>query len=159
MAAGCKPLNFSTALGELVINGVSLHCPAWDIVGRAIMELWETPSLRGSDRLIPGVAGVVPYRRRVTVTKRTMPLVISGAVDQGGAPYADTLIGLESNITFLRNNVGDPPATATLAATLTMPSGATRAAAITPGGLVLGQSVMGYVLATLTFTVPAGGFV
>lgn len=155
----CVPLNFSLALGELVIAGVSMHGPAWDCPD--LTPLWESPDQRGSDRLIPGVVGVRRYRRRNTVTKTVLPFVITGAVNSAGVLYANPIAGLELNIAYLRANVFDPTnlTDGTRAAVLTMPSGAVRNAAVHMLGLQLGQRVKWNQRATFTLSIGAGGFV
>jgi hypothetical protein len=158
MSAACTPLNFSTALGALTINAVLMHRGAWDCVD--VLELWEAADQRGSDRIIPGVAGVIPFLRRPTVTKHSLPMVISGAVNQAGTPNVDPIAGLQANIDYLNANVvtGSVAADGTVAASIVMPSGATRTANIHVLALRLGKRVSWNTLATLDISIPAGRF-
>lgn len=154
----CRPLNFSTALGELVIDGVTMHCAAWDC--NNVQLLWQTPAVRGADRLMPGLPGVRAYRRRFTVTTFAAQLVITGAVDHLGVPYDDAIVGLEENIAYLRANAADPPAdgTPTRPATLLMPSTVLRTSPVTPLGLTLGNRMGFKQLAVINLSLPLGGF-
>lgn len=147
-----------TCTGELVIAGVSMHNEAWCVLD--LTELWLPGDLRGSDRLLPGVVGVKPYRRRLTVTAHSLPMVLAGDVDRFGADQADPWEGLQANIDYLRANVVDPTNTGdgTRVATLTMPSGAVRSAAIHVLDLQLGVKVAGRARATLDISIPGGAF-
>lgn len=144
--------------GSLEINGVLMHTPAWTIVD--VTQLWMGANIRGGDRLLPSTPGVIPYRRRMTVTRHSLPMVIVGYVDQAGTPYNDPWEGLETNIDYLRawivdpTNVGD----GTLPATLTMPSGGTRTADIHVLGLSLGIVSRARMRATLDISIPEGVF-
>lgn len=144
--------------GSLTIDGVSMHTDAWTIVD--LTNLWFGGDVRGQDRLIPGVAGVIPYRRRTTVTTYSLPMVIIGDVDQTGTPYSDIWEGLESNINYLRSNVVDPTNTGdgTRSATLLMPSGSSRTADIHVLRLALGTVSRGVMRATLDISIPSGCF-
>lgn len=115
-------------LGVLSISGVSLNRPAWSIMN--LERLWQQVEVRGEDRLIPGVNGVIAYRRRVTTRTVDLDFAITGDVDQAGNPVADGLVGLETNLDYLYANAFEPLTTAdgTRPATLTKPSGATRTA-------------------------------
>lgn len=140
----------------LEIDGVPLATFAWKVVD--LSPLWEGPDVRGGDRLIPGAAGVRAYPRRATVSQRSLPMLVFGAVDQDGAPYPDPREGLETNFEYLRTNVADPTnlGAGTRVAVLHLPSGATRTAdvhveALRPGPL--GPSSM---RAVLTLSIPGG---
>lgn len=150
--------------GTLTINAISLNCPAWDITD--LTSLWAEVAQRGEDRRIPGVAGVIAYRRRNDVTEHSLAMVISGDVDSTGAPYANPWVGLETNIAALRTNVVDPTnlTDGTRPAILTMPSGATRTANVHVLGLRLSEAqgvdgVHAYAFAALTVSIPLGAFV
>jgi len=127
--------------------------------------------VRGEDRLLPLAAGVIPYLRRRTVTRHSLPMVIQGEVDENGVPYPDVWAGLEANIAQLRASVVDPTGVGdgTRPASLVMPSGATRTADVHVLGLVLGRTQAGTntltgnegvgMLATLELSIPTGVFV
>lgn len=95
---------------------------AWHV---SLTPLLATPDARGSDRLLPGVAGVIPYRRRSTVTRYSLPFIVIGTYDRLGNMNADPEAGLDANIAWLNAN-------------LLLPTGAgdgTRVAVFTPRGL------------------------
>lgn len=153
--------------GTVKIGAVLLNCPAWDVPDPS--GLWITGDVRGSDRLIPGAAGVLPFRRRRTVTEYTLDMVIVGMVDETGAEYEDALAGLELNLETLRVGVVEPTNTGngTRAAVLTLPSGLTRTADVHVLGLDTGSLAVRRVdgiatharlLGSLTISVPAGRF-
>lgn len=144
--------------GSLEINGVSMHTYAWTVID--VTTLWMGADIRGQDRLLPTTPGVIPYRRRMTVTRYSLPMVIVGYVDQYNVPYADPWEGLETNIDFLRAWVVDPTnvGDGTVQADLTMPSGTVRSADVHVLGLALGQVSRARMRATLEISVPEGVF-
>jgi len=155
----CGPLAiYDAPSGELTINGVSMHTPAWAVVDLTV--LWMGAQVRGFDRLIPFAPGVIPHRRRMTVTQHSLPMVITGAVDRLGVAWPDPWEGLEANIDYLRAFVVDPTnaTDGTLPATLDMPSGASRTADIHVLRLSLGVVQSGLMRATLDISIPEGAF-
>lgn len=146
--------------GTLTINGVLMHCPAWNVI--RLVPLWLTPTVRGGpNRSIPGIVGRVAYRRRVDETAVSLPMMVSGLRDRTGAINANAWIGLQANIDYLRANVTDPTnaTDGTRAATLVMPSGATRSANVEVLGMTEGNVVKFVQRFTLDLVIPAGGFV
>ena len=107
----------------ITLGTVPLATPAW--LATNIDIFWNVGSQRGDDRIIPGAAGTRPYQRRLTVTKRTLELVVFGAQDRTGATNADPRLGLWNNIKVLRT-LASPTGTGdgTVAATLTLPTSA-----------------------------------
>ena len=153
------PLIVDSRMGDLTINGVEMMGVAWQMLDLKV--LWEPGKQRGTNRLLPGTSGVKAYRKRVTETPYSMPMVITGFVDRSGAAQANPYAGLENNVSYLRSNVVDPTnvGDGTRASVLTMPSGATRSANIHVMGLVLGNQAGPIVLATLEIEIPAGVYV
>jgi hypothetical protein len=121
----------------LDIGGVPLQTAAWTVTNLEV--LWAGPATRGQDRVIPGATGVRSYRRRATVTRQALALVIFGEFKWDGSRYTDPRQGLQANVAHLRANVTDPtvanPGTRT--ATLHLPSGTTVTGPVTVEGLVL----------------------
>src|SRR5690606_28639964 len=76
--------------------------------------------------------GVIPHRRRITVTRHSLRLVVTGDVDENGAPNADSKSGLVENLDYLWDNVITPPTTGNSlrAASWVGPDAATRTANI-----------------------------
>lgn len=144
----------------LSIGGVSLHTPAWQCLD--LTSLWEPAALRGNDRMLPGVDGVIPYPRRVTVSSRSIPMVIVGGVDSSGTSYIDPNApygGLWQNVNYLATNVAGPVGgDGTRAASLTMPDTSVRSARVTVLNLAIGQHVQAGMLATLDFNIVGGRF-
>lgn len=149
--------------GTLTIGGVLLNTSRWDIPD--LSPLWIEAAQRGRDRIIPGSAGVLAYRRRLDVTTHALRILISGDVDEAGAPVADAMIGLEQNVADLRTTVVDPTnvGDGTRAATLVLPSGATMTADVHVTGLRV-SSTRGanrkhaLMVGALQVSIPAGRF-
>lgn len=110
----------------LDIDGVSLNvtgcCRVIDTA-----PLLDESDVRGSDRLLPGTAGVIARVRRETVTVVNLNLAIEGYRSFAGATHTDTRTGLVANIAYLRKYVTAVVATGdgTRTATLHLPSGST----------------------------------
>lgn len=147
-----------TSASGIARVSIDMHTPAWTIID--LLPLWLGAELRGDDRILPGVSGVIPYRRRNTVTQHSLPMIVIGSRDRLGAAYTDMWVGLESNINYLMNNVVSPTNTGdgTRSATLVMPSGAVRTANIHVLRLSLGTINSGIMKATLDISIPAGVF-
>lgn len=145
-----------TAAEYLEIDGVPLFTYGWETVD--LSELWAGGDVRGTDRLIPGAAGVRPYPRRTTVSIRSVPMVVYGHTDADGVPYADVRAGLEANLDFLRANVTDPTnvGDGTRTATLHLPSGATRTGDVHVVGFSLSPVGPAAVRAVLSLSIPGG---
>jgi hypothetical protein len=151
--------------GELKINGVSLHTPAWRI--QDVTKMWVDSPLRGQYIVTPGKDGedVVPMRQ--TSAQFSLDFIIVGDVDQTGAAYAAsgiysaTDIGLASNLNYLRTNVftgRSLTGNRTRAATLQVPGeGSTRAADV-HCWLVPGRTYQTFMQATLELRIPTGAF-
>lgn len=162
--------------GSLVIDGESMNRPAWAVLGDergtgGLVHLWVEFDVRGQDRILPTATGVIPYQRRLTATRKDLRLLVVGDVDETGTPVANPTEGLEANLEYLRANTFAPVAssTGTRAATLTMPSGATRDADIHVLGVVVQSYVLGKIIddcaqgaiaiTTLQISIPTGRFV
>lgn len=141
----------------LDIDGVPLATPAWEVAAGGLLPLLQGPDVRGGDRIIPG-GDAIPYLRRSTITKRSVPMVIFGAYDHEGTVHADHAVGLVANITYLRANVSDPTGVGdgTRTATLHLKSGATRTGPVHVESLELGGDDENAVLAILTLSLPNG---
>lgn len=166
------PLVQNAAEGSLTIDSIDMNPAngAWGIIGdeRGVggyVQLWADFDVRGDDRILPSVTGVIAYQRRRTVTRHDFRLVVVGDVNgQTSGSETDSRIGLEDNIEYLRENVIDPvdTSTGTRSAVLTMPSGNTRTADIH----VLGVTTQTYMLrecgsiwiATMHISIPSGRF-
>lgn len=148
--------------GTLTIDGLALNGPAWDIPD--LSPLWISGEIRGSDRTIPGAAGVLAYPRRRTVTEVDLDMLITGDVSAVGVAYADAVAGLAANLEVLRTLVVEPVTTGdgTRSASLTVPGETfARTGDVHVFGLDLGPVIAraherAMVRATLTLSIPAG---
>lgn len=91
----------------LEINTVPLATPAWRILD--LSRLYGLV-VRGSDRVIPGTAGVFPHARRVTLRTIGLPILVEGARDHEGVAHSNAYDGLDINIDYLIANVVEPVA-------------------------------------------------
>ena len=155
-------IRFDTTTGQLTINSVNMHCAAWCMLD--LLELWGfNVATRGANVLIPGTAGQTANPLRITESQHTLEMVITGDVDRFGVVASNPTTQLQTNIDYLRTNVITPPSppTATRAASLLMPSGATRTANIQVLGLDLDASkhlVPHEIGAFLHIAIPSGVF-
>lgn len=168
------PLAFNDSEGALVIDGISMNPAngAWGVFGDergqgGLFRLAVEFDVRGEDRILPSVTGVIAYQRRMTVTKIDLRLIVVGDVDGvTGLPVSDSRIGLLDNLDYLRANVWDPvdTATGTRSATWTAPDSSVRTAEIH----VLGVKTDTYLLqecggslfiGKLMISIPEGRFI
>ncbi len=159
--------SFSTVEGNLTLNGVPMKTRAWTLPD--LTPLWLPPAIRGSDVLIPGAVGVIPYRRRATVTQYALDFRVAGISDMNGVITTgsgngpDEFMQLEYNLAYLRTNVLDtrtsPNLDGTVAGVLTMPSGDVRTANVHVLGFTVNTRVSHILQGVLDISVPAGGFV
>lgn len=144
--------------GELVVADTSLRTPAWWTLD--LSPLWGPSDLRGTNIIVPSLAGRRARPRRVDQTSYPLAFWITGAVDQDGDAHANPVMGLATNLDYLWEHVAsppDPPET-TRQAQLTMPDGSMRTADVQVT-LSVNEKVGPYdASAVLTVTVPAGRF-
>jgi len=153
-------LTYNTAAGDLTISSVPMNGPAWKVLNLHVLQ--QPADQRGDDRLIPGSAGVLPLRRRDTVTRHSLQILITGTHDRTGAAVADRFEGLQANIDYLRTNVVAPTGTGdgTRSAVLTMPDGTTRTEPIHVTGMQFGDVSLdgSWMKAVLEISIPSGRF-
>lgn len=149
-----------TRTGTLTINSVSMHVNgAWTITD--LHELWLPNAERAGNVIIPGATGQRAYPWRTDASEYLLIMGIAGERNVSGVPYADQIVGLMTNVEYLRANVLVPPTapTATYSATLTLPGGGTpRTANVQPIHLDIGKRIGPNISAILTLVVPAGRF-
>lgn len=75
---------------------------------RDLAPLVSGSDVRGSDRLVPGSAGVIANPRRETVTVVNLQLMLFGAKDFAGVAHPDVRTGLLLNAAYLQENVSRP---------------------------------------------------
>lgn len=142
----------------LAIDGIPACVEgAWEWLD--LSPLWQGADKRGSDRLVPGAAGVVAYPRRPTVSVRALEGYIYGFRDVNGTVFTNVRTGLEANVSFLQeeweSDIG-VAADGTRTATLHMPSGATRTGAVHVIALRLAAFGPTSARAVLELSIPAG---
>lgn len=104
------------------LGGVPLATPAFECLDP--MTLAAPASRRGQDRVIAGAAGVRAKRRRKTVTRRTITVVVAGHPKWDGSQHSAGDTGLQSNLDHIYAALlptdGDP-----ITATVHKPGGST----------------------------------
>lgn len=158
---------FSTVEGNLTLNGIPMKTRAWTCPD--LTPLWLPATVRGQDRILPGAQGVIPHRRRRTVTQYALDFRVCGIANMDGVITTGTGNGpaefeqLEFNMKYLRDNVLDPRIVPNLDGTvpgvLTMPSGAIRYADVHVLGFTVNVRVSHILQGTLDISIPSGGFV
>lgn len=93
-----------TDYGEL--NGIPLDTYAWRVIESGYDELMNCPALRGEDLTMNGAKGVRPYPRIITATTISIPMLVTGEVDQDGVATANPRASLFTHRDYLRNNCG-----------------------------------------------------
>lgn len=146
----------SVCHGTLEIDGHSMNRAAWATLNNFV--LWTPASVIGDDLVIPHRDGVVALRRRKTVTKQSIQLLIIGQVDYAGTPNDDPIVGVEENMDFLDTYIFAPVISdsGTRTAVLTLPSGATRTGQVHIENVVLGSTIAGALTATFDISLPYG---
>lgn len=147
----------STKMGGWTIDGVVMAGPGWRPVNLEV--LWQPPPNRGTNRVVPGVAGSLARRRVQTERRVDVLLLIGGQVDQAGTPHSDPTEGLVANIDTIWTIV-EPPVDATRTSIVTMPDGTTRTAEIQVEAMTdAAKAGPNLARAALTITIPAGAHV
>lgn len=139
----------------LSIAGIALATPAFK--GTDLSDLLRPADQRGADRVIPH-GPVVPKPRRRTLSKRSLPMVINGNVDQNGAAIGNYRTGVDTHIAYLLTNLVEPitTGTGTRSATLVLAIGSyTRDVHVE--ALDIGDRDGPIVFATLQLSIPVTG--
>lgn len=118
--------------GELFIDGVSMHGPAFCVVD--VIKLWLPTDYRGDNPVIGGVVGTFAEPLLRDQATYVLKMDISGVFDFAGQQVlGDYFVGLETNVAYLDPILSPPdPPSATKPAELHMPSGAVRTADVQP---------------------------
>lgn len=123
---GCEPNCF----GTLTADEFSLNTYGWMV--QNLSSLWFEAAVIGDNRLVPQRVGRVGYPKYLDEYQFTLVFYVTGYTDADGVIYPDPLVGLETNLETLWDNVFAPIDTGDGARScvLTMPSGATRVAEV-----------------------------
>lgn len=149
-------------LGETdLVNPVPLHTDAWLI--EDLSPLWQGADKRGGAGIvIPGANG----RRAVPAwedeTDFVLPFTILSSHDADGDPRVlSARETLEANVAYLQAELEVPPDTVdgTRAATLHLPSGATRSGPVIVKKIAFAGLGPSAVRGSITITIPAGKLV
>lgn len=119
--------------GLLTINSILMHKRgAWNIPDNH--DLWINSTSKGANDQLAGAHGTAANTWFLDEGVYPKLLGVSGTHNVSGTPYADPLVGLETNLAYLYSNVFVPPTypTATRTGSLLMPSGATRTGSVQP---------------------------
>lgn len=147
-------------LGELVVNGVSMHVDgAWNCLNPTGLWIWT--DTKGQNRPIPGGHGDRAFPWRIASGTHGLPFLIEGIYDVGLGEYATSpWVGLQHNIEYLRENVIRPPAAPakTRSASLTLPDGVVANALVQPRLLEYTPTETETWNAVMTLVVPRGEF-
>lgn len=104
------PVNVSPNL-YFTLDGVLSNTPAWRAIN--ILDLAKPATKRGTKpRIIPGASGARAMPLRPDATERTIRLHVYGRVDSDGAPYANEITGLATNLKYLADQWAAVPGTA-----------------------------------------------
>lgn len=168
------PLANTSLEGALIIDAIPMDNAfgAWGICGDAtgrggLLHLWAFASVRGQDRILPSVTGVIAYPRRVTATRHDLRLLIVGDINgQTGVVATDATETLADNIAYLWAQVVEPvvSSTGTRSATLEVPGQSDRHADIHVLGLKIEQYMLApgcqgaIAITTLQISIPEGRF-
>jgi hypothetical protein len=137
-------------IGSVIIGTKACHATN--------LQVLYSERQRGSDRLIPNLAGVRPYSRQVADVTHVLELVINGRYTSDGVLNANPMTGIRANIAELKG-IAAPVTTGdgTRSVTWTFQGGSATADCHV-GPLSIGRHFGPLVFATLDLHVPAGAF-
>lgn len=115
------PLNCGDTYGELTIDGLSLHGPAW--CAWDLSPLYDSPEFRGDNILVERLDGKVARPVVTDETDYSLRLMFSGYSDQAGVPWGAPAGGVLANRQAFHDTYVAPirSGTASLPATLEIP--------------------------------------
>lgn len=116
--------------GLLFVNDIPLESECWVIMSDLVPLWFIQKYIYPTEVHIPGDEGALPYAMDIGPATFDLNMLIIGAVNQDGLPYADAWEGLASNINAFRTDVLDPILTnnGQHAAELSVPDGSSRTA-------------------------------
>jgi hypothetical protein len=157
---GLQNTGVASCGGHLTIDSVLLHTQAWLLPD--VRRLWLEAAQRGGDLLVPMAAGVLPRKRRRTVTEHPLRLLIHGDVAGPGATVmGNTMAQLWANLDHLQNALVAPTGVGdgTRAAELLLPDGATTLEAdVHVQGISITAEGPRHLACILDLSVPGGLF-
>jgi hypothetical protein len=88
----------------LELDDVPLATLGWEVMD--LSPIFDSPALRGADRVIPRVHGVRAYPRWRTARLVTLAIDVFGEADEDGVAYDDRLVGMITNLDYLKATIG-----------------------------------------------------
>jgi hypothetical protein len=82
------------------IGDLPLMTPAWHVLDMS--EVYDGPSSRGADVVMPYMAGTLATRRSIGAARKVLPMVIFGDRDEDGNDHPDPRLGLIANLNTLK---------------------------------------------------------
>lgn len=98
-------------IGGILMNRLAFFTQADENGNGGLSQFLTLADQRGEDRVLPGVAGVIAYKRRLTVTKLTIRLVVTGDILYTGSAPSTPKIGLFTNLKYIYDNIVAPTGT------------------------------------------------
>lgn len=110
-------------IGSILMNRLAFMTQADENGNGGLSQFLTLADQRGEDRILPGTAGVIPNKRRLTVTKLSIRLVVVGDILYDGSTPSTPKIGLFTNLKYIYDNVVVPTGTGdgTRAVTVVLP--------------------------------------
>lgn len=98
-------------IGGILMNRLAFMTQADENGNGGLSQFLTLADQRGEDRILPGTTGVIAYKRRLTVTKLTIRLVVTGDILHDGSTPSTPKIGLFTNLKYIYDNVVAPTGT------------------------------------------------
>lgn len=98
-------------IGGILMNRLAFMTQADENGNGALSQFLTLAEQRGEDRILPGTLGVIANKRRLTVTKLSIRLVVVGDILHDGTTPATPKAGLFINLKYIYDNVVAPTGT------------------------------------------------
>lgn len=98
-------------IGGILMNRLAFMTQADEDGNGGLSQFLTLADQRGEDRILPGTLGVIANKRRLTVTKLSIRLVVVGDILHNGTTPATPKIGLFTNLKYIYDNVVVPTGT------------------------------------------------
>lgn len=157
--SGYASLLATRKTGRLTINSILMHIPGCWTIYSPLTPLWLPPPKDFENLSVPRQEGTRPFRQRNPQAQHDLGLVVVGTHNRLGAPYSDKMVGLETNMKYLVDNLPLVANSApTVSASIVKPSTTVVNAEIQVIGWVLDEPTDDMQTGQLTIVIPAGRF-